>query len=129
MVKVGHAKFWIDEQQVLNCQFNNSNLDNKLEASFAKLYIEAIETLCDNIARPFLIDLRDSQGTFSSQAANLLAKTPSLVKLRISEAYVVNSINIKLLITSYKRLYDTVTPFEIFNDLNTAKEYSILMKN
>ncbi|WAC02317.1 hypothetical protein N7U66_00725 [Lacinutrix neustonica] len=78
---------------------------------------------------PFFIDVRNSRGTYSSSAANLLAKSPALMKLRISEAFILNSIGIKLLITSYKRLYNPSTPFAVFSDITKAEAYCLETKN
>ncbi|WP_267155289.1 hypothetical protein [Xanthomarina sp. F2636L] len=94
-----------------------------------KLYIKAITKLCNGKARSFIIDVRGSRGTFSSAAANLFAKTPSLVALRISEAYIQNSIGIRILIGSYKRIYDPITPFGVFSDMESAKEFCINQNN
>ncbi|WP_072403694.1 DUF7793 family protein [Flaviramulus basaltis] len=129
VIKIGNAKFWTDYNDILYCKFNNDNPSYKLDSDKVKLYIRAITKICNGKAMPFLIDARDSRGTFSSSAANLFAKTPALAELKISEAFIHNSIGIKLLIGSYKRIYDPITPFGVFNDMVTALEYCIDTKN
>lgn len=117
--------FWTDGSGILYCKFNNRNSDSKLDYKNATRYINAITKLCEGTAMSFLIDLRDTRGTFSIAAANLIAKNPELVKLRISEAFVINSIGINLLIATYKRLYNPITQFRVFRDLEEAKKYSL----
>ena len=129
IIKIGHAKFWTDSNDILYCQINNKNPKYKLDLDGVKLYINAIVKLCNGKAMPFLIDVRDSRGTFSPSAANMFSKATELAEIKISEAFISNSIGSKLLISSYKRIYDPVTPFNIFTDMVTALEYCIETKN
>jgi len=129
IIKLGFVKFWIDDKNILNCQFNYANPAYRLDKKRTKSYIDAIITLCNGKAMPFLIDLRNARGTFSINAANLLANTPKLKAIRISEAFVFNSMSIELLISSYKRIYDPVTPYAMFNDLDSAKIYCLEKRN
>lgn len=128
-IKVDHARFWTDNNDILYCQFDNVNPRSTLGSENMKLYIKTITKLCNGKSMPFIIDVRNSQGTFTTAAANLIANTPSIIKLRISEAFIFNSIGIKLLITSYKRIYNPITPFGMFKDIESAKEYCIKTKN
>ncbi|ULC58054.1 hypothetical protein MBM09_08985 [Flaviramulus sp. BrNp1-15] len=129
IIKIGHGKFWIDSNSILCAQFNNDNPNYRLDSNKVKQYIEVITKLCNGTAMPFLIDIRDSKGTFSPSAAHLFANSPTLLKLRISEAFVLNTIGIKLLIASYKRLYNPNTPYSVFSDIESAKAYCIETKN
>lgn len=122
------SKFWI-EDEILHCQFNNRSTNYKLDTEKVKTIIEAITKLCKGKAMPFIIDVRNTRGTFSTAAAVMLAQSPALVKLRISEAFVLNSIGIKLLIASYKRIYEPITPFAVFNSMDAAIDYCVASKN
>lgn len=124
-----NAMFWTDSSGILYCKFNNKDSKSTLDYKTAKRYIDAIINLCNGKAMPFLIDVRDAKGTFSIAAAKLIAKNIELVKLRISEAFVINSIGITLLITSYKRIFNPITPYAVFRELDTAKAYSIDAKD
>lgn len=128
--KIGNAKFWIEKvggNEILCCQFRNINREYKLDRNKVELYVETIVKLCHGKQMPFIIDLTDSLGTFSTEAASLLASTPELKRLRVYEAYVCNSIGMKLLVMSYKRIFEPTTPYAIFDDVETAKQY--LIKN
>ena len=128
MIGFNNAIFWTDETEILYCEFSNTDPSLKLETDRVEAYIEAITSLCDGKAMPFLIDLKGTRGTFSISAAKLVAKNPDLMKLRISESYLINTIGVKLLIGFYKRLYDPITPFGVFNELIDAKEFCNLTK-
>lgn len=128
MIEIGFSKFWTDNG-VLYCQFRNENANYKFELDTVKLFIKVIDKLCNGEPMPFLVDSRDFQGVFTREISNLLATSPILVKLRISEAFVLNSIGIKLVITSYKRIYEPITPFCVFSDMEAAKKYCIETKN
>ncbi|SDF02358.1 DUF7793 family protein [Ulvibacter litoralis] len=127
-VQIEDSRFWI-EDGILFCHFKNKDANYKLDTAKVEIFIKTVTKLCNGKAMPFLIDARDSRGTFSSEAATLFAKSPKLVNLRISEAFLLNSIGIKLLITSYKRIYDPITPYAVFSNINAAKQYCIESKN
>lgn len=125
VIGFNNAIFWTDDTEILYCEFSNTDPNIKLDEKSVESYIKAIITLCDGKPMPFLIDLRDTCGTFTIASAKLLAKNPELVELRISESYLINTMGIKLLIGLYKRLYDRVTPFGIFKDLNSAIDFCL----
>ena len=123
MIQFPNATFWTDASEILYCDCRNNDASLKLKYNEVQLYIDTIITLCNGKALPFIIDLRGTHGTFSVSAAKLLAKSPDLARLRIIEAYVVNTINMRLLVASYKRLYDPMTPFGIFKTIKDAKDF------
>ena len=120
IIQLRNAMFWTDDSEILYCEFSNKISGGKLDYNTIKVYLDAVISLCNGKAMPFLIDLRESRGTFSISAAKLIAKSPELAKLRISESFVTSAISIRLLIASYKRLYDPITPFSIFNNTQDA---------
>ncbi len=124
-----NAMFWTDNTEILYCKFNNEDSNSKLTYSRAGQYINAIVKLCKGKPMPFLIDVRDTKGTFSISAAKLITNNPELVKLRISESFITNTIGIRLLITAYKRIYNPMTPFGVFSELEAAKNYCFETKN
>jgi hypothetical protein len=122
------AKFWT-YQGILFCEIRNNDISINLNMETIKNYIEAILSLCNNQAMPFLIDLRDTKGAYVNSAAKLLATSPEIQKVRLVEIFVTNSMSIKLLINSYKRLFNPSTPFMIFNNYDEAVEYCVEIKN
>ena len=128
-ITIGYAKFWIDTNDILYCQFINSETYYKLDLVSVKLYIEAIKNLCNGKAMPFIIDLRGIRGTFSAEAASYFSKSPILKALIISEAFIVDTINTKLSITSYKRIYDPNISHAVFNEIAPALQYCLETKN
>lgn len=123
IIGFSNAIFWTDDTDILYCEFSNNDPSLKLNIDNVESYINAIIKLCNGKPMPFLINLKGTRGTFSVTAAKFVAKSPELMKLRISESYLINSMGIKLLIGFYKRLYDPVTPFGIFNEMDLALDY------
>ncbi|MBT8393540.1 MAG: hypothetical protein KJN66_01700 [Bacteroidia bacterium] len=119
------AKFWIDSRGIINCKHFNSDINWKLNDKETKKYILAVLTLAGDEIRPIIFDFRDLRGTYTILAARLVAKDPTLKKIIISEAFVVNSLAVKLLINAYKRIYEPSIPFKIFSNLKDAQEYSL----
>ena len=128
IIQIESAKFWTDAG-ILFCEISNSKVTGNLREETVGSYINAISKLCNGKKMPFLIDLRNTHGAFSSTAAKKLANSPELSKLSLGEAYVVNSLKINLLINSYKRIYEPIIPFKIFRDYNEALIYSIITEN
>ena len=128
IIRFNRAKLWTDNG-VLFCQIKNTNVNLNLEIDTLDCYINAVVKLCNGRPMPFLIDIRSSQGTILNPAAKLLAGNNDLKKLRLSEAFIINSIKMKLLINSYKRIFEPVTPFQIFDNLKDGLEYCIKIKN
>lgn len=127
-IKLERAKFWTDKE-ILFCKMLNMDASHHLTDETADTYLKAIVTLCNGKKMPLLIDLRNTQGAFLSTAAKKLGEGIEISKLILSEAFVINSLNVKLLINSFKRIYEPITPFEIFEDYNDALNYSINSKN
>lgn len=125
--KYEKAKFWTDSG-ILFCEFYNKDVNHKLSVETVKKYIETIKEISKGKSMPFLIDVRNSLGTFSIAAAELFANSTDLKRIRLSEAFIVNSINVKLLISSYKRIYEPITPFQFFNNKQKAIQYCIESK-
>ena len=119
------AKFWIDSNGILNCKHFNRDANWKLDEKEAEKYILAVLTLSANKSRPIIFDFRDLRGTYTILAARLVAKDPSVKKIIISEAFVVNSIAVRLLINAFKRIYEPLIPFKIFKNLEDAQKYSL----
>ena len=104
------------------------NVHHKLDYKIAQLYLETIGKLSKGEPLPIIIDLRDTKGTFSIAAAQLLSKSFNSGAFISSEAYIVNSLSINLLILSYKRLFDSKIPYAIFKKVSKAEEYCLMNK-
>lgn len=129
VIKIGDAKIWTENNEILHLKLaNDGKTNNKLNTNLVETYIKVITKLCNGKPMPFVFDLRDSKGTFTVPAVMLLAKSPALTKLRISEAFIFNSLGVKLLVISYKRIYDPITPFKLFTDMSAAKAYCTTIK-
>ncbi|WP_430468391.1 hypothetical protein [Winogradskyella ouciana] len=128
IIGFNNAIFWTDDTEILYCEFSNTDPNAKLESTKAKLYIKAITTLCKGKAMPFVIDLTETCGTFTTSVAKFIVRNSELKKLRISESFIIGTTGVKLLITLYKKFYDPATPFRIFADQNLAQAYSLETK-
>jgi hypothetical protein len=122
------AKTWINKDGVLCFKYNNHDTSYKLEEPRVLDYIKAICDLAEGQPTPILIDLRDAKGTISLKAAKLFASNPLFNEVKLAEAFVLNSIGMKLSILTYKRLYDPKTPHKIFNSQHEANTYCLESK-
>lgn len=127
IIELERAKFWIDDD-ILFCKIQNPDKNRNLNAETANMYMDVVMKLCKGKSMPFVIDLRNSKGVFLIEAAKNLASNKEFRMLSLSEAFVVNSLNIKLLISSYKRIYEPVTPYKIFENYQEALQYAFKTK-
>lgn len=121
------AKFWYEDGILYGKLFNQDD-NQSLKEENTLSYINAMIKLCNGVPSPFIIDLRDIKGTYTISAARLLSNTKTLRDLRLCEAYVLNSLSSKLLVNSYKRIYDPKTPYMVFYDIEGAVKYCNEMK-
>ncbi len=119
------AKLWVDSQGILNCKHFNSNFYWKLRSKEINKYLLAILTLAGNKPRSIIIDFRNVRGIYSILAARLFVRDSSVNRIIISEAFVVNSMAIGLLIAVYEKIYEPNIPFKVFNNIKSAQKYSI----
>ncbi|XMO85050.1 hypothetical protein AAFN75_09650 [Algibacter sp. AS12] len=127
-IKLNKARFWTDSQGILFCEFSNTETYLTLEQNTLEEYEVAVLELLEGRSAPFIIDVRDNQGNLSTSAAKFFASSLVFKKARIYEAFIVNSLNTKLLINSYKRIYEPNTPYKIFKDFDEALAHSINVK-
>ncbi|HAT64516.1 MAG TPA: hypothetical protein DCS66_07920 [Flavobacteriaceae bacterium] len=116
------ATLWYSEG-ILYCKLFNQDINYNLTEENTLNYINAMISLCNGVCSPFLIDLRDVKGTYTIDAAKLLSNTKAIKELRLCEAFLLNSMSSKLLVDSYKRIYDPKTPFKIFYEMDRAIKY------
>lgn len=123
----GHTTFWLDTKGILNCKLYNNNSEHKLDYKTAQLFLEAVDSLYSGKPAPLLLDLRDVKGTFTNDAAQILSSTLKKMNWVTCEAYVVNSLSVKLLVQAYKRIYKTKIPFALFDQISEAEAYCLAM--
>lgn len=120
------VKFWI-ENDILFCKF--SQVDCYLSEEGAKAYLSIIKKICQGKSMPLLIDIRNFIGNFSPTAAKIFANSPILNHHVMLQAFVADTLNSKLLISSYVRIYAKDSHVKIFNDFESALAYCIEYKN
>jgi hypothetical protein len=112
---------WLDENGVLNIDYK-SHIDFKAEDFPA--HKEAILKLCDNIPRPFLIDLRQTYfSAISNDALKLLANDEDLQRLRLCNAFVIEKIADRLVVNFYLRIFQPKNPAKTFKTPESAIEW------
>ncbi|WP_417199896.1 hypothetical protein [Bizionia sp.] len=117
--------FWI-ENDILFCRFNQ--IDSYLSVANAKSYIAQIEEITNGKMMPCIIDVRKFIGNFSLTAAKIFTESSILKNITV-HAFVADTLNGKLLISSYNRLYLKATYVHIFNNMEAALEFCIQSKN
>ncbi|RMG81485.1 MAG: hypothetical protein D6707_04755, partial [Bacteroidetes bacterium] len=106
---------------ILNIEYK-SHIDFKAEDFPA--HKEAILKLCDNIPRPFLIDLRHTYfSAISNDALKLLAKDKEIQEARLCNAFVIEKIADRLVVNFYLRIFQPENPAKTFKTPEAAIEW------
>lgn len=116
------SKLWIDDG-ILFCEFNHS--DRFLTEDRVTKYLSKIETITNGKAMPFVIDIRKFAGNFSPEAAKAFANSATSRNCIIVQAFVANTLNGKLLIGSYRRLFGLKATIRIFDQIEPAVAFCV----
>jgi hypothetical protein len=116
------VRFWT-EKGILFCQFLNTSVNCKLIEKDVAHFLIAIEQLTIGKQIPMLVDLRNVVGGFSIEAVKLISNNVAFQQNITRQAFVINTIHSKLLVLSFKRIYEPHKPFRIFESFNKAIEY------
>ena len=116
------ANFWTQEG-VLYCQFEDISQIEKWAAPTYQQFLRAIHNLCQGVPMPLIVDLRQARGTLSADTAKTLSARCRRIPLILGEAYVVQSLSVRLLVQSYVRLIHRDSPATICTSLPAAKRF------
>lgn len=117
--KIEEVKFWI-EKDILLCRFNKP--DFYISVDNAKTYLSKIEQLTEDKPMPIVVDIRKFVGNFSPIAAKLFAESPILKNILL-HTFVADTLNGKLLIASYSRIYLKDADVHVFSNMDAALAY------
>lgn len=121
--------FWKGSNGMLFGKVRNPNIQRRLTVETAKRCIDSIMQLSSGAPMALCMDLRDTKGTFSIEAAHFLADAFDQMPQIVYEAYVVNSLSINLLVQSFKRIYSTKAPYGIFQEMSGAEKECLFFIN
>ncbi len=109
--------FWI-ENNIMFCRFNQ--IDCHLSVKNAEYYLSQIEKISQGKHLPLIIDIRKFKGTFAPHAAKIFSESAILKNITL-HAFVADTLNAKLLIASYNRLYLKAMQVHICKSMEEAR--------
>ncbi|NNE55056.1 MAG: hypothetical protein HKN32_03475 [Flavobacteriales bacterium] len=111
----------LSDNGLLKIKVNEVMQEAKVDVPDINHFIRAISQYCGSVARPFLIDLRDIDGSVEVEASRLFASSPEMANVRLAQAFVVNSLSIRLLVNFYIRVHQPNCPSQVFSDVEEAE--------
>lgn len=117
-----NVKFWIDND-LLFCELNHK--DCHLTENQVIAYLFRIEEITGGKAMPLIIDIREFFGNFSPEAAKSFADSSISKSCLIVQAFITDTLNGKLLVGSYIRIYGNDTNIKIFDQMEAAVAYCL----
>jgi len=89
----------------------------------AEELVEAVHALCLGQPHPILVDSRDVAGLVTPKAREYMKSAPKMIRSRKAEAFIVDSLANKLLISFYIRVNKPSTPAKVFTNEPDAVEW------
>ena len=114
--------FWTSDD-ILYCKLVNTYDNHKFDIDIDKQYQETLHAICNGHFLPLIIDLRALNFLETFEVLKQLAKSKTLKHISLSEAIVVNTLFMKLIISFYKRFFAYYLPFKIVISIKHAKTY------
>lgn len=93
-----------------------------------RAYLSKIEEITEGKPMPFVIDIRKFVGNFSPEAAKIFASSPISKKI-ITQVFIADTLNGKLLISSYRRIFGNDANIRIFNQMEPALAHCVESQN
>ncbi|UKN02865.1 hypothetical protein K6119_04970 [Paracrocinitomix mangrovi] len=123
MIKLKTGEQYLDEEGRLHIKFNIPDKNEEFRYADAKEHIEASLSLCEGIARPFIIDGNDANLNMTPEACKLLATDSSLNSVRLAEAFITDSLAVNLMFQYHIRLRKSPPNSKIFKNNTEAEEW------
>lgn len=115
-------EFWI-EHDLLFCKLNP--IDCYLTEAIVRTYLLKIEIISRGKPMPLILDFRKFVGNFSPEAAKIFAGSSISKRCINAQAFIIDSLNGKLLVNSYIRIYGDELNVRIFDQKESAIEYCL----
>lgn len=115
-----NRKFWI-EDNILLCKLSYANCfltEDRIEN-----YLTEIEEVLDGASLPLIVDIRKFIGSFAPEAAKRFADSQIAKRSIITQVFVADTLNAKLLVASYGRIFATNADIKVFSQMEAAVGY------
>ncbi|NNC51111.1 MAG: hypothetical protein HKO01_11300 [Flaviramulus sp.] len=118
-----NVKFWLDHH-VIHCRIKNNINEEFSKIEFEDLFIKIISTLTYGNYKPVLIDLTDLSYLNALSVFKTISRSIRIKSTVLSKTFLVQSIDLKLLLSLYNFGNDSVVPNKISTNYNVALKYS-----
>lgn len=122
MKKISIARIYIDEFGFCRIRLDSSEHDF-LGVDEAKELCDSICEVCDGTPHKLLTDSRDVNGHVGLDAREVIRNHPGMIKIRLAEAFVVNSLATSLIANFYVNFNRPENPTRVFNSMENAQNW------
>lgn len=119
-IKKNRTLSWIDSRGFMQSNFHRDAFSNKLTIQEAEDYIDTLHQLCGGKPTPFLIDCRNVFDSMDEGVKQVLYENTKLNEIRKAEAFVVDSLSMRLKLNFYSRVHKPYCPIKIFSNESDA---------
>ena len=89
----------------------------------AKQHAKNVIDLCDGNSMPFILDGLNTEARFTHEARVFFTTYEPLLKVRMAQAYMINTLPNRLLFKFYMKFHKPKGPVKVFTQLNKAEEW------
>lgn len=117
------VKFWLDHH-VIHCRIKNNISKEFSEIEFEDLFVKIISSLTNVNYKPVLIDLTDLSYLNALSVFKTISRSLQIKSIVLSKTFLVQSIDLKLLLSLYNFGNNSVVPNKISTNYNGALKFS-----
>ena len=89
----------------------------------AKQHAKNVIKLCDGTRMPFILDGLNTEARFTKEARDFFTTYEPLLKVRMAQAYLINTLPNKLLFKFFIKFHKPIGPVKVFTHLTDAEEW------
>ena len=120
--RIDIAHIYIDENGFCRIDLDTSKKDN-MDEELATQLCDSIVEVCQNKPRKFLTNTLKSSGYVSPEARAVIRHHPGMVMIRSAEAFVINSLANRIILSMYLKIDKPSNPTKVFKDIESAKKW------
>lgn len=111
------------EKGILFCEVHNLSQISSWTSRFYRRFLRVLQELTQGVPMPLIVDLKQARGTLSTDTAKVLSERCRRNPLIMGEAYIVESLSVRLLVQSYVRLIHRDSVSVICSNLPAALRF------
>lgn len=122
VIQFDGIKFWVD-QDIIHCNLDSVFFSKYEKANIEEIFYNAIPILSKGTYMPFLINIENLERPCALKIFNIISKSAQIKRLVLSRIFLVNSIELKVILSLNNIIVKQVVPNKIFRGYDAAVNF------